>query len=70
MKRLVAVVTLVILMVGLVLLGISDTDISVADTDIPDNKIATSQTEARNSCGVATIMGAWTTASGEGGSNG
>ena len=70
MKKLVTVATLAILLVGLILVGLSDTAISIAATSIPDNKIATSQTEARNSCAVATITGARTTPSGEGGSNG
>jgi hypothetical protein len=69
-KRLVTVVTLAILLVGLILFDLTDLNISVADTSIPDNKIASSQTKARNSCAVATIMGARTTPSGEGGSNG
>ena len=55
MKRLVTVVTLVILLVGLVLLGLNDTGISVADTGIPDNTITTSLTEASNSSASATI---------------
>jgi len=59
-----------ILLVGLVLLGLSDTNITIADTSIPDNKMTTSQTEASNSSAIAMIMGAWTTPSGEGGSNG
>ena len=69
MKRLVTIVTFAILLIGLVLLGLSDTDISVTDTSIPDNKITTSQTEAGNSSAIAMIMIAWTTPSGEGGSN-
>ena len=69
MKRLVIVVTLAILLIGLVLLGSSDTDISLADTSIPDNKITTGQTKASNSSAIAMIMIAWTTPSGEGGSN-
>ena len=69
MKRLVTVVILAILPVGLILFGLTDLNTSVSDTRIPDNKIAASQTEARNSCAVATITGARTTPSGEGGSN-
>ena len=69
MKGLVIVVTFAILLVGLVLLDLSDTDISVADTSIPDNKITTGQTKASNSSAIAMIMIAWTTPSGEGGSN-
>jgi hypothetical protein len=69
-KRLVAVIILAILLVELVLLGLSDADIYFADTSIPDNKITTSQTEARNSCAVAMTMIGRTMPSGEGGSNG
>lgn len=68
-KRLVTIVTLAILPVGLVLFDLTDTDIAVADTSIPDNKITTSQTKASNSSAIALIMIAWTTPSGEGGSN-
>ena len=69
MKRQVTVVALAILLVVLVLLRLSDTEISVADTSIPDNKITTGQTKASNSSAIAMIMIAWTTPSGEGGSN-
>jgi hypothetical protein len=68
-KRLVTVVTLAVLLVGLILFGLTDLNISVADTSIPDNKITTSQTKASNSSAIALIMIAWTTPSGEGGSN-
>ena len=40
----------------------------IADSDIPDNKITTGQTKARNSSASAMIT--WTNPSGEGGSNG
>ena len=70
MKRLVAVVTPAILPVGLILFGLTDLKTSVADTSIPDNKITTSQTRASNSCVIPRIMIAWTSPSGEGGSNG
>ena len=66
MKGLVIVISLAILLVGVALIGLGDTHISVADTSIPDNKITTSQTEARNSSAIAIIMIAWTTASDEG----
>ena len=69
MKRLVIVVTRAVLLIGSVLFGSSDKDVSVADTSIPDNKITTSQTEASDSSAIAMIMIAWTTPSGEGGSN-
>jgi len=69
-KRLLIVVTIAILLVGLVLIGLSGKDISVAATSIPDNKITTSQTKASNFSAAAMIMIAWTTPSGEGGSNG
>jgi hypothetical protein len=68
-KRLVTVVTTAILLIGSVLLGLSDMDISVADTSVPDNGITTSQSEASNSSTIAMTMTAWTTPSGEGGSN-
>ena len=68
-KRLVTAIILAILLVGLVLLGISDTDIAIADNSIPDNKRTTGQTKASNSSAIAMIMIAWTTPSGEGGSN-
>jgi len=70
MTRLVIVVTLAILLAGLVLFDLSDTHISVADTSVPDNKTTASQTKTNNSSAIAMIMGsAWTTPSGEGGSN-
>ena len=56
MKRLVTVITLAVLPVGLILLDLTALNISIADTRIPDNKITTSQTEARNSCAVAMTM--------------
>jgi hypothetical protein len=68
-KRLVTVISVAILLVGLVLFDLSDTDISVADTSVPDNGITTSQSEASNSSTIAMTMTAWTTPSGEGGSN-
>ena len=70
MKRLVIVVTLAILLVGVASIGLDDTHVSVADTRIPDNKTTISQSKARNSSTIATIMIAWTTPYGEGGSNG
>ena len=70
MKRLVTLVILEILLGGLILFDLTDLNVSVADTLIPDNKIATSQTEARNSCAVAMTMIGPTMPSGEGGSNG
>jgi len=69
-KRPVTVVTSVILLAESILLGLTGLNISVADTSIPDNKITTSQTKASNSCAIAIVMIAWTTPSGEGGSNG
>ena len=54
-KRLVAVVTPAILMVGLVLLGLSDTGISIADTSVPDNEAASSVNKAGNSSASAAI---------------
>jgi hypothetical protein len=67
---LVNLVALAVLPVGLILFSLNDLNIAVADTRIPDNKITTSQTEARNSCAVAMTMIGRTMPSGEGGSNG
>ena len=69
MKRPVFLITLAILLTGLVLLGLSDTDISVADTSVPNDEVVSSVSKARNSSASVTIMIAWTTPSGEGGSN-
>jgi hypothetical protein len=69
-KRLVTIVTLAILLLGVTSIGLDDTHVSISDTLIPDNKITTSQTEARNSCAVAMTMIARIIPSGEGGSNG
>ena len=66
MKRLVTVVTLVILIVGLVLSGLSDTRIAIADTSVPNDEVVSSVSKARNSSASATIMIAWTIASDEG----
>ena len=63
-------VTPAILLIGLILLGLDDTDISVADTSVPDNKITTGHAEASDSSTTAMTVIAWTTPSGEGGSNG
>lgn len=70
MNGLVNIVALSVLPVGLILFGLTDLNTSVSDTRIPDNKIAASQTEARNSCAVAMTMIGRTMPSGEGGSNG
>ena len=70
MKRLVTIVAPAILPTGLVLFDLSDTHISVADTGIPDNKVTTGQIKASNSSAIGITMIAWTTASGEGGSDG
>jgi len=56
MKKIVTVVTLVILLLGLVLLGLSDTDTSVADTSIPDNEVTNSIGKANNSSASAIIV--------------
>jgi len=65
-KRLVTIATLAVLLAGLVLVGLSDMDISAAETNIPDNEASSS---VSNSSASAMIMIAWTTPSGEGGSN-
>lgn len=69
MTELTALVILEILVAGLILFGLTDLNILVADTSIPDSKTTTSQTKAGNSSAITIIMIAWTTASGEGGSN-
>ena len=56
MKKIVTVVTLVILLVGLILLSLSDTDTSVADTSIPDYKVTNSIGKANNSSVSAIIV--------------
>jgi hypothetical protein len=68
-KRLVTVVIIAILLVWVASIGLHDTHISIADTSIPGNKITSSQTKASNSCAIAITVIAWTTPSGEGGSN-
>ena len=55
MKRLATVVTLVLLLVGSVLLGSSDTDISIADTSVYDIETYIRLPEASNSSASATI---------------
>lgn len=55
MKRLVTVVTLVILLLGLVLLGSGDTYISVADTSVYDIDTTIGQPEASNSSASCVI---------------
>jgi hypothetical protein len=67
---LVTLVILEIFLVGLILFDLIELNVSVADTVIPDNKITTSQTEARNSCAVAMTMIGRTMPSVEEGSNG
>ena len=72
MKRLIAfiaLVALVMILAGLPASVMSDTSTSLTDSNIPDNEITTSQTKARNSSAIAMIVIAWTTPSGEGGSN-
>lgn len=55
MKRPFFVVTLVIILAGLILFGLSDTAISVDDTRLPDNEATTSVSKASNSSASATI---------------
>jgi hypothetical protein len=69
-KRLVTIVTLVILLVGLILPDLTDLNISVADTSIPNNEVASTLSKTINSSASGVIMIACTTPSGEGGSNG
>ena len=49
MKRLIVLVTLLVILAGLVLSGISDTSISIADTNILDNKVSSGLSEADGS---------------------
>jgi hypothetical protein len=69
-KRLVTIVTLAVLLVGLIIFDLTDLNISVAYTSIPNNEIASTLSKAINSSASGVIMIAWTTPSGEGGSNG
>lgn len=65
MKRLLAVITLVILLVGLVLLGLSDTDIALADNNVYDIETTVRQPESSNSSASATITITMTTVADE-----
>jgi len=67
--RLLFPVILAILLIGLVLFGLDDTDISVAHTSVSDIETTIRQPRAGNSSASAMIVIAWTTSSGEGGSN-
>jgi hypothetical protein len=69
-KRMLSVITLTILLVGLILFGLTNLNISVADTSIPNNEVASTLSKTINYSASGVIMIAWTTASGEGGSNG
>jgi len=69
MNRLATAIILAILLAGLILLGSSDTDISVADTSVPDNEVTSTLSKIINYSESGVIMIAWTTPSGEGGSN-
>ena len=72
MKKLVLLIALVLLVMTLARLPesvVSDTSTLLADSNMPDNEVITSQAEAKNSSAIAMIMIAWTTPSGEGGSN-
>jgi len=53
--RLVISVTLVVLLLGLILFGLSDTAVSIADTGVPDNEATSSISKASNSSASATI---------------
>jgi hypothetical protein len=54
-SRLVISVTLVVLLLGLILFGLSDNAISIADTSVPNNEVASSISKASNSSASATI---------------
>jgi len=55
--RLVISVTLIVLLLGLILVGLSDTAVSIADTGVPDSEATSSIGKASNSSasGVITI---------------
>ena len=63
MKRLVALVSLLALLVGFVLLNITDTSASIAATSVPDNEVASCISESNNSSASATITIRMTTVS-------
>lgn len=63
MKRLVVLVTFLVILAGLLLSGIADTSASIADTSIPDNEVTSSVRKANNSSASAIITITWTTAS-------
>ena len=70
MEELVIIFSPAILLVGLILFGLTNLNISVADTSIPNNEVASTLSKTINYSASGVIMIAWTTASGEGGSNG
>ena len=55
-KKLILLITLVVIIAGLPIVVASDTSASPKDSKISDNVITTSQTEASNSSASATIM--------------
>ncbi len=61
MKSLIVLVTLLVILAGLVLSGISDTSAAVADSSIPSNEVTSSVNETANSAN-ATMTITWTTA--------
>jgi hypothetical protein len=69
-KRLVTVVTLIILLVGLILFDLTDLNISISDTSIPNNEVASTLNKTINYSESGVIMIARIIPSGEGGSNG
>ena len=56
MQRLVLLITPVIILVGSILFGLSDSASSIEYTSILNDETTNSQTEARNSSASATIM--------------
>ena len=54
-KRLISLITLVVILAGLPVLVGSDTSASPTDSNIPDNEITTNQTGVSNSSASATI---------------
>ena len=59
-----------VLLIDFILLGTNDTDIVITDTSVADNEVASTLSKTINYSKSGVIMIAWTTVSGEGGSNG
>lgn len=55
MKPLILLIILVVILAGLPIVVASDTSTSFIDTNVPDNEMATSQTQISNSSATGTI---------------